>query len=325
MPLDPNHLACQWPGEDESIRPIRRPLFAEPWKLAVLESMFELNSAPSALEILAAAVESGLYVCPPHAPFCRIRLDGNRPSEERVVRNWVRQRKTLARESSPPPPTESIPSASRARRSTGAGISLSGAAQPTELLDYSTMTIGAAHPANDARTSTPAPEPAPRRSSARISARSSTGTAAPAAPSARTSGSQRRALRESPTLGYVPDVFGIPAARTGTQTRKNADAPTDVDLADADMDDVSLLAQDDPDAFPKDSSLYMLSQLTRKLSISTQLATQENSFQPSLASTSYNAATRRHATTHAAPLSSWSHGTIRTPATSFNNGWNTGI
>lgn len=52
-----------WPGEEEALRPqAPQTLKLDPWKLSVLEDMIELNSSPSALEILAAAVETGLYV-----------------------------------------------------------------------------------------------------------------------------------------------------------------------------------------------------------------------------------------------------------------------
>lgn len=55
----------RWPGEDEASQQHRRRVIkAEPWKLTVLENMYELNSSPTRLEILVAAVETGLWVRP---------------------------------------------------------------------------------------------------------------------------------------------------------------------------------------------------------------------------------------------------------------------
>jgi hypothetical protein len=55
-----------WPVRTERRQPGFSSLEIPQWKIAILEEVWELNSSPSELEILAAAVETGLYVLRPY-------------------------------------------------------------------------------------------------------------------------------------------------------------------------------------------------------------------------------------------------------------------
>jgi hypothetical protein len=149
------------------------------------------------------------------------------------------------------------------------------------MLDYSAMTIGSvSHSADLQRTSTPAPVPhttlgasptLPTRGLRRTSARIS------AARSERVSGATgstkplHRPLHESPTLGYFPEVFNLspPGSRPvndDQQDFNDDDEPNHY----LDQHSASVTSEVDPDleTLPKDSSIYLLTQLAHSLSIS---------------------------------------------------------
>lgn len=99
---------------------------------------------------------------------------------------------------------------------------------------------------------------------------------------------------KSPTFGYIPEVLKVLACQPATHVSPTANDNQEVE----DEDRIHYSTSNEGD-IPQDSSIYMINQLARKLALSTGSRTQDLSFQPSLASTSY------------APANGFIHGSSR--------------